>query len=166
MVPVAAPARRFTLRRAALPDAAARAAPPTQVPLGAALLALLLPACSIGLPEGDVLAEAALPVAPLTIVDQDVVYTDADDEDLLVPGLQVTVRVDVADEGIERVAMHNDADQMDLSEPVRDDLDGKRVALFLVTLPLLENPVRAVALEQPVEARAVVRAVRGESPGQ
>ena len=166
MVPVAAPARRSALRRAALPVAASRAALTTPGPVGAALFAMFLPACSIGLLEGDVLAEPALPVSPLTIVDQGVVYTDADDEDLLSPGLQVTVRVDVADEAIDRIVLHNDADGTELSDPVHDDLDGQRGAFFLVTLPLLENPVRAAALEQPAEARAVVRALRGDSPGQ
>lgn len=166
MVPVAAPARRHSLRRAAAPADSARAAPPAALPGVAALLALLLPACSVGLPEGDTLAEPPLPVAPLTIVDQDVIYTDTDDEDLGAPGLQVTVRVEVADEAIDRVVLHNEADGTDLSDPVQADLDGNRVALFLVTLPLAENPVRAAALELPLEARAVVRAVGPGASGR
>ncbi|MBI1946482.1 MAG: hypothetical protein HYS27_12345 [Deltaproteobacteria bacterium] len=167
MVPVAAPPRRQSLRRAVAPVDSEAARSPRSPALGwIALLAALTPACSIGLPAGDTLAEPALPVAPLTIADADVLYTDADDEDLDLDGLQVTLRVDVADEAIDRVVLHNDAAGVDLSEPVRDDLDGRRAGFFLVTLPLLENPVRAAALVLPVEARAVVRALAAGSPGQ
>ncbi len=157
MVPVAAPTRTSSLRRAAVPVEAARFAPPSWP--RAALLALLLPACSVGLPESATLAEPSLPIAPLTIVDDQVIYTDADDEDPDIDGLQVTLRVDVGDEAIDRVILHLAGD-VDLSEPVRPDLDGVRSARFLVTLPHAENPVRATALVVPAEARAVVRAVR------
>lgn len=168
MVPVTAPARLRSLRRAAAPVEAegASRAPRTPGASHVALLALFLPACSIGLSESDSLVEGALPVAPLTIVDPEVVYTDADDEDLDSPGLQVTLRVNVADEAIERVVLHNDADGTDLSDPVRDDLDGLRAALFLVTLPLVENPVRARAPGLHLETHAVVRAVGSASAGR
>lgn len=168
MVPVAAPARRQSLRRAAAPvesEAAARA-PRSPGPGYAALLALFMPACSLGLPEGATLAEPALPVAPLTIVDPEVIYTDADDEDLEEPGLQVTLRVEVGDEAIDRVVLYNDADGTDVSDPVHDDLDGVRSAFFLVTLPLVENPVRAAAPDQRLETRAVVRAVGPNAAGR
>ncbi|MCC7070761.1 MAG: hypothetical protein IT383_05530 [Deltaproteobacteria bacterium] len=159
MVPVTAPARTTSLRRAAVPAEAARC-PPTAPPRAAALLALLLPACSMGMPESDTLAEPSLPIEALTIVDGDVIYTDADDEDPDIDGLQITLRVEVADEAIERVVLYG-ADGTDLSEPVHTDLDGARGAFFLVTLPYAENPVRVAALVLPAEARAVVRTVRG-----
>lgn len=160
MVPVAAPSRLASLRRAAVPAEAARCPQPAR----AALFALLLPACSMGLPESDTLAEPALPVAPLTIVGSDVTYTDADDEDPDIAGLQITLRVDVSDEAIQRVVLHV-ADDLDLSEPVRPDLDGQARALFVVTLPYDVNPVRATAVALPAEARAVVRALRAaETP--
>ncbi|MCC7108881.1 MAG: hypothetical protein IT382_06315, partial [Deltaproteobacteria bacterium] len=60
----------------------------------------------------------------------------------------------------------NDADGTDLSDPVRDDLDGLRAALFLVTLPLVENPVRARAPGLRLETHAVVRAVGSASAGR
>lgn len=167
MVPVAAPPRRQSLRRATAPLEAEAARSPRSPAVGwVVLLAALTPACSIGLTDSDTLAEPALPVAPLTIADADVVYTDADDEDPDVAGLQVTLRVDVADEVIERVVLHNDAEHVDLSRPVREDLDGRRAAFFLVTLPFLENPVRAAALVLPAETRAVVRALSDDSPGR
>lgn len=167
MVPIAAPARRRSLRRAAAPaEVEVAHAPRRPGPSHALLLTLLLPACSIGLTESDTLAEPALPVEPLTIVDADVVYTDADDEDLETPGLQVTLRVDVADEAIDEVVLFNQADGTDLSDPVREDLDGRRVALFLITLPLVENPVRATAPSLRLETHAVVRAVGPDAPGR
>lgn len=167
MVPVAAPARRQSLRRCTAPLVSETAPAGRSPVLGwVALLAALAPACSIGLPAGDTLAEPALPVAPLTIADADVLYTDADDEDPDRAGLQVTLRVDVGDEAIDRVVLHNDADGVDLSQPVHDDLDGRRAAFFLVTLPLLENPMRAAALVLPAETRAVVRALADGSSGR
>ncbi|OGQ13540.1 MAG: hypothetical protein A2138_15990 [Deltaproteobacteria bacterium RBG_16_71_12] len=167
MVPVAAPARRRSLRRAIAPVESEAARSPRSPTAGwVALLAALTPACSIGLTGSDTLAEPALPVAPLTIADADVLYTDADDEAPDVAGLQVTLRVNVADEAIERVVLHNDADGVDLSQPVHDDLDGERAAFFLVTLPFLENPVRAAALVLPAETRAVVRALSDDSLGR
>jgi hypothetical protein len=126
----------------------------------------LLPACSIGLIDSPTLAEPALPIAPLTIVDPELIYTDADDEDVETPGLQVTLRVDVTDEAIARVQLYNDADGSVKDEPVGEDLEGQPCALFLETLPLSDNPVRATTSEQRLETRAIVRAVGPDAPGR
>lgn len=149
MLPLSAPAR-IRAASAAAPLVAERA---PRAPLHALVAVLAMPACSLGL--GDVVMEQAAAPIPLTIAGprDGLVYTNADDEDPILAGLQLTLRVDVDDESIARVDLACDA--VDLSDVVTDDLDGRRAAFFPVTLgDATEHPV--VARAAAVEVRALL----------
>jgi hypothetical protein len=82
------------------------------------------------------------------------VYNAADDEDAVRPGIQLTLRVDVQDEGIERVDLALDAgDAQD--DVVAEDLEGNRAAFFAVD-------VADDSVDHQVVARAVLPAVAAE----
>jgi hypothetical protein len=108
--------------------------------------------CALEIGPADVI-EKAQP-APLAIVgpDEGLFYTDADDVDPGMPGIQLTVRVDVQDEAIDTV--HLALEQNDTSEVVVEDLAGRRAAFFDVTLASTgAHP--AVATAHAAEAHAV-----------
>jgi hypothetical protein len=119
----------------------------------AALVVIALASgCALDVGPADVIDKAK--PAPLAIVgpNEGLFYTDADDVDPAVPGIQLTVRVDVQDDTIDVV--HLALDQNDASAVVAEDLAGRRAAFFDVTLASTgEHPALAVA--NSAEARAV-----------
>lgn len=133
------------------------------------LLAVTSSAC--GAAVGAVGAGDDVVTAPLMIAGphDELVYNAADDEDADAPGIQLTVRVDVAPD-IERVDLVIVDDQW--SDVVTEDLAGRRAAFFDVTLIGTDTPVTASAdnaSEEPdaatgqvkprLEARAILRAI-------
>jgi hypothetical protein len=110
-------------------------------------------------------------VAPLAIAGphDELVYNDADDEDRDVDGIQLTVRVDLADDigaDIERVDLT--VRDLTLSDVVTEDLAGRRAAFFDVTLAGTDTQViaRATTAHIPpgatdarVEVQAILRAL-------
>lgn len=110
----------------------------------------------------DVLDPGAAPVReappPLAIhgTAPGLVFTQADDEDDALDGIQTSVRVDVHDERVERVVLAA-RDQL-LDDVVAEDLDGVPCARFVVTLASsggsAETLVVASSPDRPVSAAA------------
>ncbi len=146
----------------ATPRRARRAPPPAARTALSALVvvAALGSGCAAGI--GEVPFDAP-PPPPLSIAGpgEGLAYTAADDEDPEAPGIQITVRVDVDDEGIQRVGFSLPREGLALDDVVSEDLAGRRAAFFPVTLDAAaEHP--AVARAPGVEVRAVlVAAVDG-----
>lgn len=137
------------------------------------IVVLVVVATSMACGAGVYLAPAEEPayVAPIAIAGPHdaLVYNDADDEDRALDGIQLVVRVDLADDigaDIERVDLA--VGDIAMNDVVTEDLAGRRAAFFDVTLAGTDTRVIASAVSEHappdatdarVQVQAILRAI-------